>query len=645
MTLAKTYGADQIDVLNGLDPVRKRPGLFVGGSDQRGLHHCLYEVVDNAVDEHLAGYGDRIVVTLHSDDSATVRDNGRGIPVDVHKGEGKPALEVVLTTLYAGGKFRDNEGGYKVSGGLHGVGISVVNALSSSLTAIIRRDGFEYKQCYSRGNALSGVNRVKKVSARDTGTTINFHPDPQIFPKMGFNHDTVLRRLREISFLEPELTIELVDEAAGQSETLHHPGGIVDYVKEIASGKGDVTPPKPVLFEQRDEDSGVQVRVAWQYSEDASDETIVSFANIIPTTEGGHHVSGFRTGMTRAINFWARKAGVLKDKDSNLDGADVRDGITAIVAVKMRKPQFEGQTKTRLGNPEVEGVVSQVVYENMIGLLESKPAIGRTIIKRAQTSREARDRAKAAAEAVRKKRPIEAMPVKLTDCSSKDLAERELYICEGDSAAGSAKKARNPRTQAILPVRGKGLNVERVKLATGLRNEEVQSIVTAIGTGILLGGRGNGDGPDLPSLRYRRIIIMTDADVDGRHIQNLLLTLFFRYMRPLVEHGHVYIAQPPLYSIRLGRGSKIYAWDESELAAALKKSPKSTVTRFKGLGEMDARDLSATAMNMDTRRIIQVTIDNMAETERMFSNLMGNDSGARRSYLELHQAKLTDISE
>lgn len=639
----KRYDASQIQVLKGLDPVRQNPGMYVGGTDDRGRHHLLWEAVDNAVDEHLAGHGKKIVVTLHADGSASVADEGRGIPVDMHETEKRSALEVVMTTLHAGGKFERKA--YQVSGGLHGVGISVVNALSEWLSVTVNKDGHEWTQRYERGIPTAAVKKGKKLSRKITGTTVSFLPDHQMFPKMGFNHDTVLRRLREISFLEPGLTIELIDESTGQSETLNHPGGIVDYVNEIASGKGEVTPPKPVLFEQQDDQSGVQVRVAWQYAEDASDETIVSFANIIPTTEGGHHVSGFRTGMTRAINFWARKAGVLKDKDSNLDGADVRDGITAIVAVKMKKPQFEGQTKTRLGNPEVEGIVSQVVYESMASLLEAKPAIGRTIVKRAQTSREARDQAKAAAEAVRKKRPIEAMPAKLTDCSSKDPNERELYICEGDSAAGSAKKARNPRTQAILPIRGKVLNVQKVKMATGLRNEEIQSIVTAIGTGVLMASRNGDDGPEIQSLRYRRIIIMTDADVDGRHIQNLLLTLFFRYMRPLVEHGHVYIAQPPLYSVRLSRTSKIYAWDEDELAAILKKNKNGAVTRFKGLGEMDAPDLAATAMNVETRRVVRVTIDSMAEADRLFSELMGDDSGARRAYLDVHRASKIDVSQ
>lgn len=634
--MSRKYDASQIEVLKGLEPVRQNPGMWIGGTDDRGRHHLLWEVLDNAVDEHLAGHGNHISVTLHEDGSATISDDGRGIPVDLHRGEKRSALEVIMTTLHAGGKFQQKA--YQVSGGLHGVGISVVNALSEFVSVVVRRDGYEWSQTYDHGVPKAAVKKGKKLSKRATGTTVTFRPDPDQFQKLGFSHDAVLRRLREVSFLEPGLTIDLIDEASDQSEKIHHPGGIVEYVREITSGKGDLNPSKPVLFEQQDEDTGVQVRVAWQYAEDADDETIVSFANIIPTTEGGHHVSGFRTAMTRALNLWARKSGILKE---NLEGADVRDGLTAIVAVKMRKPQFEGQTKTRLGNPEVEGVVSQVVYENMLALLDSKPAVGRAIIRRAQASKEARERARAAADAVRKKRPLESMPAKLTDCSSKDPAERELYICEGDSAAGSAKKARNPRTQAILPIRGKVLNVERVKVATGLKNEEIQAIVTAIGTGVLLGARGNDDGGfDISSLRYRRVVIMTDADVDGRHIQNLLLTLFFRYMRPLVEHGHVFIAQPPLYSLRLSRTSKVYAWDETELAAAMKKHPKGSVTRFKGLGEMDAPDLAATAMNVETRRVVRVTVDSIAEADRLFSDLMGGDSSARRTFLESHQ---TDV--
>ena len=637
--MSKEYDASQIEVLKGLEPVRQNPGMWIGGTDDRGRHHLLWELLDNAVDEHLAGYGKRIVVTLHENGSATVSDEGRGIPVDLHRGEKRSALEVIMTTLHAGGKFQQKA--YQVSGGLHGVGISVVNALSELVSVTVRRDGHEWSQTYDRGVPKAAVRKGKKVGKKSTGTTVTFRPDPEMFQKLGFSYDTVLRRLREVSFLEPGLTIELIDESSDQSETIHHPGGIVEYVEEITSGKGGLNPARPVLFEKQDDEAGVQVRVAWQYAEEADDETVVSFANIIPTTEGGHHVSGFRTAMTRALNVWAKRSGVLKDRDANLDGADVRDGLTAIVAVKMRKPQFEGQTKTRLGNPEIEGVVSQVVYESMLTLLESKPAVGRSIVRRAQTSREAREHARAAADAVRKKRPLESMPAKLTDCSSRDPAERELYICEGDSAAGSAKKARNPRTQAILPIRGKVLNVERVRVATGLKNEEIQAIVTAIGTGILIGARGDDDGVfDISSLRYRRIIIMTDADVDGRHIQNLLLTLFFRYMRPLVEHGHVYIAQPPLYSLRLSRTSKIYAWDEKELSAEMKRHPKGSVTRFKGLGEMDAPDLAATAMNIETRRVVRVTVDSIAEADRLFSDLMGGDSSARRTYLELHQGEI-----
>ena len=594
--------------------------------------------MDNAVDEYMAGFGKSIRVTLHIDGSATVSDDGRGIPVDIHKQENKSALEVVLCSLHAGGKFhREDTGGYQISGGLHGVGISVVNALSSELTATIHRDGSEWVQSYRRGIPTAKVKQGKKIGKRDTGTTIHFMPDTEIFETIGFNHDTVLRRLREISFLEPGVTFVLRDERSGDEQIINHPGGIVDYVREINDKKDTLVPNKPILFETDDPTSGTQVRIAWQYA-DQRDEILISFANNIPTTDHGNHVTGWRTGFTRALNFWARKNGVLKDKDTNLDGPDIRDGQTTIVSVKMRNPQFDGQTKARLGNPEIESVISGLVYEKTLALLEKQPAIGKAIVKRALTARESREAQKAAADSVRKRRAI-TMPMKLADCSSKKPDERELYICEGASAGGSAKSARNAKTQAVLAIKGKIRNVEKVSIGIGLQNEEILSIIQSIGTGILGGTKSDDDnGFDLSSLRYHKIIIMTDADVDGKHIQQLLLTLFFRYMRPLVEHGHVYIARPPLFRMDVGR-QKFFALNEKELADLQKQYPDGEVARFKGLGEMKGPELAATAMSPETRSIVQVTIDNMAEADQMFSALMGVSTEPKKAYLDTHQGE------
>ena len=632
-----TYDSSSIQVMKGLEAVRVRPGMYIGGTDQRGLLHLLWEAIDNAVDEHVAGHGRVIDVTLHKDGSATVADQGRGIPVDMHPSEKKSALEVVMTMLHAGGKFGQDGSAYEHSGGLHGVGISVVNALSSELKAVVHTGGYEWTQSYKRGIPTAKVKQGKKVGKKDTGTTIHFMPDTEIFETLGFGHDAVLRRLREVSFLEPGLAFLLTDEKSGGHETISHPNGIVDYVREINEGKDELVPSKPILFETDDPTSGTKVRIAWQYA-DQREEILTSFANNIPTIEHGNHVTGWRTGFTRALNYWARKEKVLKDKDSNLEGADVRDGQTTIVAVKMRNPQFDGQTKARLGNPEIESVVSAMVYERTLALLEKQPNIGKAIVRRALTARDARESAKAAADSVRKKRAI-TMPMKLADCSSKKPEERELYICEGNSAGGSAKSARNPKTQAVLAIKGKILNVEKATLANGLKNEEVISIIQSIGTGILGGMKKDDDGGfNIEALRYHKIIIMTDADVDGKHIQQLLLTLFFRYMRPLVEHGHVYIARPPLFRVDVGR-NKYFALNEKELAVLQKQHPDGEVARFKGLGEMKGPELAATAMNPETRSIVQITIDNLGEADRMFTTLMGTPTEPKKAYLDTHQGE------
>ena len=622
------YGAEQIQILEGLEAVRMRPGMYIGSTSERGLHHLVYEVVDNSIDEALAGYCDHIDVTIHKDNSITVVDNGRGIPVDMHE-SGKPAVEVVLTVLHAGGKFGGD--GYKVSGGLHGVGVSVVNALSTSMEVQVKRDGKIYEIAFERGVTTKPLTVVGTTT--ETGTRVHFVPDPEIFSVTTYSYETLRHRLRELSFLNHGITIGLHDERVEpvRSEQFHFDGGISSFVEHL-NRKKEVLNPEPIYF------NGVKdatvVEIAMQYN-DSYQENIYSFVNNINTEEGGTHLAGFKLALTRAANDFARKQGILKDKDSNLSGDDVREGLTCVISLKIREPQFEGQTKTKLGNSEVRGIVDSIVTEGLSEYFDENPAITKRIIDKAIMAARAREAARKARELTRRKNALEvsSLPGKLADCSVKDPEQAEIYLVEGDSAGGSAKQGRDRRFQAILPLRGKILNVEKARLDKIFANAEIRTMITAFGTGI-------SEDFDLSKRRYGKIIIMTDADVDGAHIRTLLLTFLYRYMKPLIEHGHVYIAQPPLYQIRKGK-KHWYTYSDDELAKKLDEVGRDgvTVQRYKGLGEMNPEQLWETTMDPEGRTMLRVEMEDAEEADELFTILMGDKVEPRRQFIE-ENAKL-----
>ncbi len=620
----KDYTAEQIEVLDDLEAVRRRPGMYIGGVGVRGLHHLLWEIVDNSIDEALAGYCDRITVTLHKDGSASVEDNGRGIPVDEHPVFKRPALEIVMTKLHAGGKF--SKKAYKVSGGLHGVGLSVVNALSEWLEVWVKRDGKVYYQRYERGRPVTPLKVVGE--AGDTGTKIRFKPDEEIFEVTEFNYDIVAERLRELAYLNRGVRITLIDERSGRREEFYSEDGIKGLVAELNKNK-------PTLHDViyfSGERNGIMVEVALQFT-DTDYETLLAFANNIHTVEGGTHVSGFRAGLTRAINEYGRKH--IK-KFQPLSGSDIREGLTAVISVKVPEPQFEGQTKTKLTNSEVRTVVESLTYSEVLKWLEKHPHEANKIIEKCIIAMKAREAARRAREIVKKKSELSiTLPGKLADCSSKNPEERELFIVEGESAGGSAKQARDRRFQAVLPIRGKILNVEKAGILRVLKNDEIKAIASAIGAGI-------GKEFDISRARYRRVIIMTDADVDGAHIRTLLLTFFYRYMRPLIEHGYLYIAQPPLYRVRKGK-NVYYVYSDKELKSLLKKLGNAEVQRFKGLGEMNPEQLWETTMDPKRRKLIQVTIEDALRAEKLFSILMGEDVNARREFIMKHSKDVKNL--
>jgi len=624
------YGAEQIQVLEGLEPVRRRPGMYIGSTDTRGLHHLVWEIVDNSVDEALAGEADRIVVTLHTDGSVSVADNGRGIPVGLHRTEHRSSLEVVLTVLHAGGKF--GGGGYKVSGGLHGVGMSVVNALSERLQVWVHLDGKEHFQEYERGAPVEPVKVIGKSQKR--GTIIRFWPDPKVFPDTAFDRDAILHRLREMAFLNKRLALVLFDERLGYAHTFYFEGGILSFVKHLNSGKGVVN---QVPFYVDREIETTQIEIALQYNQSFV-ETVLAFANNIHTAEGGSHLTGFRAALTNALNRYARKAGLLKDSDPNLTGEDVREGLTAVISVKLLEPQFEGQTKTKLGNAEVQGHVSAVLAESLNQYLDENPGEGRRIIEKSLTAARAREAARKARDLVQRKSLLESsmLPGKLADCSERDPAKCELYIVEGDSAGGTAKAGRDRRTQAILPLRGKILNVEKARLDKVLTSEEIRNLITALGTGI-------GERFEYEKLRYHRVITMTDADVDGSHIRTLLLTFFYRYFPSLIENGHVYMAQPPLYKLTKGKQTKWVYSDVERDRESKRMGGKVEVNRFKGLGEMNADQLWETTMNPQTRTLLRVEVEDAALVNDIFEKLMGSDVEPRKKFIQAHAKNVRNL--
>ena len=628
-----SYDASSITVLEGLEAVRKRPGMYIGSTNERGLHHLVYEVVDNSVDEALAGFCDQISVTLLADGGVRVTDNGRGIPVGRHK-SGKPTLELVLTTLHAGGKFDSQS--YAVSGGLHGVGVSVVNALSSRLEVEVRRDGFVWTQSYQASKPVSAI--AKGAAARTTGTTVTFWADGTIFETTNYSFETLYRRLQEMAFLNRGLTIVLRDERAEvpREERFCYQGGIEDFVRHLNASKTPVHR-SIVAFgaEGTNGHGSISVEIAMQWN-DSYAESVYTFANTINTHEGGTHEEGFRSSLTATLNNVARAKGWLKEKDDNLTGDDVREGLTAIVSVKLAEPQFEGQTKTKLGNTEAKSFVQRTCNDWLKDWFDRNPSEGKDIFTKASQAARARIAARQARDLTRRKGLLESssLPGKLADCQSGNPAECEIYIVEGDSAGGSAKSGRDSRTQAILPIRGKIINVEKARIDRVLKNTEVQSLITALGTGI-------HEDFDVSKLRYHKIVLMADADVDGQHIRTLLLTLLFRFMRPLIEHGHVYLAQPPLYKIKWSRDEPDYAYSDRERDGLIeigvqagKKLPKDdAVQRYKGLGEMNAEQLWETTMDPATRTLLQVTLDDAATADELFSVLMGEDVEARRGFI------------
>ncbi|MBC7546919.1 DNA topoisomerase (ATP-hydrolyzing) subunit B [Candidatus Saccharibacteria bacterium] len=648
------YSADQITVLEGLEPVRKRPGMYIGSTGIDGLHHLVWEIVDNGIDEALAGYADHVSVTMQSDGGIKVTDNGRGIPTDIHPKTGKSTVETVLTVLHAGGKFGD--GGYKVSGGLHGVGSSVVNALSNKLIVTIYRDGKIHQQEYAKGAPKGDLKVIGKTTKDHTGTDITFYPDDTIFQSVVFSYDTILDRLRHAAYLTKGVRTSLEDEVTGKRYSFYFEGGIQSYVKHLNVGK-EVVDDDIFYVDKMVKDT--QVEISLQYS-DAYTETIKTFANNVLNPEGGTHLTGFRSALTRVVNDYARKSGLLKEKEENLSGEDTREGMTCIILVKLPDPQFEGQTKSKLGNPEIRGYVEQVMNEYFNYYLEEHPAVARKIVGKALLAARARKAARAARDSILRKGVLEgaSMPGKLADCSSKDPKSSELYLVEGDSAGGSAKSGRDSKTQAILPLRGKVLNVERARLDRMLGNNEIVSLIKAMGVGIQ-------DSFDINGLRYDRIIIMTDADVDGSHISTLLMTFFFRYMKEVIDGGHVYLAKPPLFElVKPGRKSSIFIYDESELNRVLdatiakRKADGSVVNieddrvkqagfiemkRYKGLGEMDAEQLFETTMNPEKRVLVQVKVDDAEKADSIFNKLMGSEVEPRKNFIQANAKFVKDL--
>ncbi|HET8686088.1 MAG TPA: DNA topoisomerase (ATP-hydrolyzing) subunit B [Methanosarcina sp.] len=632
MSDKQVYDASRIQVLEGLEAVRKRPSMYIGSTDGRGLHHLVYEVVDNSIDEALAGFCTRVNVTINPDGSVTVLDDGRGIPVDPHPFHKKSALEVVMTVLHAGGKFDKNT--YKVSGGLHGVGVSVVNALSEWLEVEVSRDGKKYFQRYVRGKPEADVQEIGTSDV--TGTKITFKPDVKIFEIMDFDYEILSNRLRELAFLNRGLTISLRDlrSPEGQAETFTYEGGIVEFVEYLNKKKQSLHE-KPIYFERQRDD--MIVEIAMQYTNSYS-ENVYSFANNINTHEGGTHIIGFKTALTRVANDYI-KANKLSKEDIKLTGDDVREGLTAIISVKLMEPQFEGQTKTRLGNSDVKGIVDSLVTDGLAEYFEENPKVANIILEKALLAQRAREAAKKARELTRRKGALEVstLPGKLADCSEKDPSVCEIYIVEGNSAGGSAKQGRDRSFQAILPLRGKILNVEKSRLAKILKNEEIISLITAIGTGI-------SEDFTLESARYHKIVLMTDADVDGEHIRTLLLTLFFRYMRPLIDEGYVYIAQPPLYRIKKGK-AEYYIHSDRELEAKKKELGEKGlgIQRYKGLGEMNPEQLWETTMNPESRTFLQVTLEDAIQADEIFRVLMGDEVEPRRSFIETHAKEVVNL--
>jgi DNA gyrase subunit B len=624
------YTAEQIQVLEGREHVRRRPSMYIGSTTTTGLHHLVYEVVDNAVDEALAGYCTRIVVTLHADGSCSVEDNGRGIPVDIHKKEGLSALELVLTRLNAGGKF--GGGGYKVSSGLHGVGVSAVNFLSERLEVWVHRSGKVYHMEFARGVPKGPVKAVDTTD--HTGTVVRFWPDPQIFPDTHLERDVIQHRLREMAYLNKRLEIALADETLGFTNSFYFEGGIVSFVRALNRDKAVINPSP--FYVDRDVE-GTQVEIALQYN-DTFVENVFAFANTIHTIEGGSHLTGFRAALTNVLNRYARKAGILKEQDPNLTGEDVREGLTAVISVKVLEPQFEGQTKGKLGNAEVQGHVSIALTEGMAQYLEENPGDGRRIVEKSLTAARAREAARKARDLVQRKSLLESstLPGKLADCSERDPAHCELYIVEGDSAGGTAKGGRDRRTQAILPLRGKILNVEKARLDKVLTSDEIRNLITAMGAGV-------GDNFNIEKMRYHRVITMTDADVDGSHIRTLLLTFFFRYFPEVIEKGYLYMAQPPLFKVFKGK-QVVWCHSEGERDKAIRQLGKNAESaRMKGLGEMNAEELWQTTMNPDTRVLLQVRVEDVAAVNDTFEKLMGPDVEPRKKFIQAHAKSVRNL--
>ena len=627
------YGASQIQVLEGLEAVRKRPGMYIGSTGPRGLHHLVYEIVDNSIDEALQGYCDRIYVSLNEDGSVTVKDDGRGIPVEIHPKTGKSTLETVLTVLHAGGKF--GGGGYKVSGGLHGVGISVVNALSKWLVADVYRNGKIYRQTYEKGITTSELEVVGE--SHHTGTIINFMPDETIFDEIEFKYETLEHRLRELSFLNKGVKIVFEDKREGsqRKKEFHYEGGLVEFVKYLNKTKTPIHD-DVVYIDKKVGDSIVEI--AMQYT-DGYTENIYSFANNIDTHEGGTHLAGFKAALTKTVNDYAKRNKLIKENEGNLTGEDIREGLTAVISVKLPDPQFEGQTKTKLGNTYMRGNVDGVTVEELGAFVEENPTTARTIVDKGLRAQRAREAAKRARELTRRKSVLEStsLPGKLADCAEKDPAKSEIFLVEGDSAGGSAKQGRDRHTQAILPLRGKILNVEKSRLDRILSSDEIKNMITAFGCGI-------GNDFDLEKARYHKIVIMTDADVDGAHIRTLLLTFFFRYMRPLIENGYVYAAQPPLYKVKKQK-KEYYVYSDKELEVLLEEIGRTGVElqRYKGLGEMNAEQLWDTTMNPETRTLLQVTIEDAVMADQVFSMLMGDKVGPRKEFIEENATYVTNL--
>lgn len=630
----QNYDASQIQVLEGLEAVRKRPGMYIGSTSSRGLHHLVYEIVDNSIDEALAGYCKNIKVYIHKDNSITVVDDGRGMPVGIHPKMGKPTVEVIMTVLHAGGKF--GGGGYKVSGGLHGVGASVVNALSELCEVIVTRDGYVWKQIYKRGAVLTGLEKIGE--AEGSGTKVHFKPDPEIFEETEYDFEILSQRLRELAFLNKGINITLIDEREDEvkEEVYHYEGGIKSFVSYLNRNK-EVLHEEPIYVEGLKD--GISVEVSLQYH-DGFNENIFTFANNIDTVEGGTHLAGFKTALTRVMNDYGRRFGHLKESDKNLSGDDIREGLTAVISVKISEPQFEGQTKTKLGNSEARSAVDSISGEGISTFLEENPEVGKIIIEKALLASRAREAARRARELTRKSvLERSSLPGKLADCSSKDPKECEIYIVEGDSAGGSAKQGRDRKFQAILPLRGKIMNVEKQRLDKILGSDTIRSMVTAIGAGI-------GPEFDIEKIRYNRIIIMTDADVDGAHIRTLLLTFFYRYMRDLVEQGHVYIAQPPLYKISKGKQER-YAYSDAaadEIIADFGgKDSSVNVQRYKGLGEMNANQLWETTMDPESRILLRADIEDAMVADEIFTILMGDKVEPRREFIQKNAKNVSNL--